>query len=450
MSGATATGARDGTLDALLGALHPLIGSAKDYDPLLELIGDSRIVLLGEASHGTHEFYRERALITRRLIEEKGFTGIAVEADWPDAYRVNRYVRGAPEDGDAEEALRGFQRFPTWMWRNAEVLDFVGWLRAHNESRDPVDAVGFYGLDLYSLYASVEEVIAYLERIDPPAAARARERYACFEQFGGESQEYGRSVSLGISEPCRRGVTEQLLELHRNSVSYLRRDGLAAEDDQFYAEQNARLIVGAEEYYRTMFSSQTSSWNLRDRHMADTLRRLLGHLERHGDPAKLVVWAHNSHVGDARRTEMSDRGELNLGQLVRSHPPHGTTLVGFTTFEGTVTAASAWDGPAERKRVRPALPESYEALFHRLGEPRFLLPLRGNGAGSGLWEPRLERAIGVIYRPETERQSHYFAAQLPFQFDAVIHIDETRAVEPLERTAGWELAEPPETYPSAL
>jgi erythromycin esterase-like protein len=439
-----------GTRDVLARDAHPLIGSADDYDPLLELIGDGRVVLLGEASHGTHEFYRERALITRRLIEEKGFTGIAVEADWPDAYRVNRYVRGAREDADAEEALRGFQRFPTWMWRNAEVLDFVGWLRAHNETRGPADAVGFYGLDLYSLYASIAEVIAYLERIDPPAAERARERYACFEQFGGESQEYGRSVSLGISEPCRRGVTEQLLELHRDSVSYLRRDGLAAEDDQFHAEQNARLIASAEEYYRTMFSSGISSWNLRDRHMADTLRRLLLHLERHGERAKLVVWAHNSHIGDARRTEMCDRGELNLGQLVRSHPPDGATLVGFTTFSGTVTAASAWDAPAERKRVRPALPESYEALFHRLEEPRFLLPLRGTKAGLSLWEPRLERAIGVIYRPETERQSHYFAAQLPFQFDAVIHIDETRAVEPLERTAGWELAEPPETYPSAL
>ncbi len=447
---APATGARDGTSDALLRVAHPLVGSADDYDPLLELIGDGCLVLLGEASHGTHEFYRERALITRRLIEEKGFTGVAVEADWPDAYRVNRYVRGAREDRDAEEALRGFQRFPTWMWRNAEVLDFVGWLRAHNEGRDPADAVGFYGLDLYSLYASIEAVVAYLERIDPPAAARARERYACFEQFGGAGHEYGRWASLGISEPCRRGVTDQLLDLHRNSVAYLRRDGLAAEDDQFYAEQNARLITSAEEYYRTMFSSHTASWNLRDRHMADTVRRLLAHLERHGERAKLVIWAHNSHIGDARRTEMGERGELNLGQLVRSHPPHGTTLVGFTTFSGTVTAASAWDGPAERKRIRPALPESYEALFHRLGEPRFLLPLRGSEDGLGLWKPRLERAIGVIYRPETERQSHYFAAQIPFQFDAVIHIDETRAVEPLERTSTWESTEPPETYPSSL
>ena len=450
MAGVTATGHREATLDVLAGEVHPLGGLANDYDPLLDLIGDASLVLLGEASHGSHEFYRERALITRRLIEEKGFTGVAVEADWPDAYRVNRYVRGAREDADAEEALRGFQRFPTWMWRNAEVLDFVGWLRAHNDGRDPADAAGFYGLDLYSLYTSVEEVIAYLEKIDPPAAARARERYACFEHFGRESQEYGRAVSLGISEPCRRGVVEQLMELQRNSVGYLRRDGLAAEDDQFYAEQNARLVTSAEEYYRTMFSAHVSSWNLRDTHMADTLRKLLAHHGRHGERSKLVVWAHNSHIGDARRTEMGDRGELNLGQLIRSRPPDGTILVGFTTFEGTVTAASAWDAPAERKRVRPALPASYEALFHQLGESRFLLRLRGTKAGLALWEPRLERAIGVIYRPETERQSHYFSAQIPFQFDAVIHIDETRAVEPLERTAGWDAVEPPETYPSAL
>ncbi len=445
----TTTG-RDATVDALMRAAHALNGSPDDYDPLLELIGDAGLVLLGEASHGTHEFYRERALITRRLIEEKGFTGVAVEADWPDAYRVNRYVRGAPEDADAEESLRGFRRFPTWMWRNAEVLDFVGWLRAHNDSRSPADAVGFYGLDLYSLYTSIEEVIAYLQKIDPPAADRARERYACFEHFGGESQEYGRAVSLGISESCRRGVVEQLLELHRNSVGYLRRDGLAAEDDQFYAEQNARLVADAEQYYRTMFAAHVSSWNLRDTHMADTLDSLLAHLQRRGERAKLVVWEHNSHVGDARQTQMRERGEHNLGQLTRSRHPGAAVLVGFTTFQGTVTAASAWDAPAERKRVRPALPESYERLFHEHEDPRFLLRLTDGGGASALRTPRLERAIGVIYRPETERQSHYFLARIASQFDAVIHLDETRAVEPLERTAGWEFGEPPETYPSGV
>lgn len=428
---------------------QPLSGDADDYDGLLDLIGDASVVLIGEASHGTHEFYRERARITRRLIEERGFGGVAVEADWPDAYRVNRYVHGAPEDADAEEALRGFRRFPTWMWRNAEVLDFVGWLRAHNDRQGTGGAAGFYGLDLYSLYASIAEVIAYLERVDPPAAERARERYACLEHFGGE-QIYGRAVSLGISESCRRGVIAELTELRQSADAYLRRDGIAAEDEQFYAEQNAGLVASAEEYYRSMFGDQASSWNLRDRHMAETLARLRAHLERHGDPARIVVWEHNSHVGDARLTEMGGRGELNVGQLARERWPEEVALVGFTTYSGTVTAASAWDAPAERKRVRPALPESYEALFHETGEPRFLLDLVSGEAAEALRRPRLERAIGVIYRPETERMSHYFSARLAGQFDAVIHIDETRAVEPLERTSGWELGEPPETYPTAL
>ena len=358
-------------------------------------------------------------------------------------------MRGAPEDADAEEALRGFRRFPTWMWRNAEVLDFVGWLRAHNDRQGAGGAAGFYGLDLYSLYASVAEVIAYLERIDPPAAERARERYACFEHFGGE-QLYGRAISLGISESCRRGVIAELTELRQSADAYLRRDGIAAEDEQFYAEQNARLVASAEEYYRSMFGDQASSWNLRDRHMAETLARLRAHLERHGDPARIVVWEHNSHVGDARLTEMGARGELNVGQLARERWPEEVALVGFTTYSGTVTAASAWDAPAERKRVRPALPESYEALFHETGEPRFVVDLVSGRAAEALRRPRLERAIGVIYRPETERMSHYFSARLAGQFDAVIHIDETRAVEPLERTSGWELGEPPETYPTAL
>jgi len=428
---------------------QPLSGAAGDYDELLERVGDASVVLLGEASHGTHEFYRERALITRRLIEEKGFRAVAVEADWPDAYRVNRYLRGSDEDADAEEALRGFRRFPTWMWRNAEVLDFVGWLRDRNERADEADAAGFYGLDLYSLHASIAEVIRYLVRVDPGGAARARERYACFEQFGHE-QAYGRMTSLGITESCRRAVVAQLVELQRRAGSYLRRDGPAAEDAQFYAEQNARLIASAEEYYRSMFADHGTSWNLRDRHMANTLVRLRAHLARHGRPVRVVVWAHNSHIGDARATEMGRRGELNVGQLARERWPGEVALIGFTTYEGTVTAAPTWDAPAERRRVRPALPESYEALFHELDEPRFLLDLTRGAAAESLRGPLLERAIGVVYRPETERVSHYFEADLAAQLDFVVHIDETRAVEPLERTSGWQLGEPPETYPSAL
>jgi erythromycin esterase-like protein len=430
-------------------APRELLGSRGDYDGLLDAIGSSSLVLIGEASHGTHEFYRERARITRRLIEEKGFRAVAVEADWPDAYRVNRYLHGAPDDADAEEALRGFRRFPTWMWRNAEVLDFLGWLRAHNEHRSVAERVSFFGLDVYSLFSSVEAVIAYLERLDPAGAERARERYSCFEQFGGE-QAYGRAAALGVSATCERGVVEQLLELQRNADAYLRRDGVAAEDEQFCAEQNARVVAGAESYYRSMFGAAASSWNLRDRHMAETLEHLRDHLARHGTPAKLVVWEHNSHLGDARMTEMSRRGELNVGQLVRERHRDDAFLVGFTTYAGTVTAASDWGGPAERKRVRPALEGSWEELLHQVPAERFWLDLRAPETVEALGEPRLERAIGVIYRPETELQSHYFSADLPSQFDAVIHIDETRAVEPLERAAGWERGELPETYPTAL
>ena len=438
-------------IQAIRAVATPLFGADRDYDGLLDLVGDARIVLLGEASHGTHDFYRERARITRRLIVERGFDAVAVEADWPDAYRVNRYVHGIGPDADAEEALSGFQRFPTWMWRNAEVLDFVGWLRDHNSHHAPGYRAGFYGLDLYSLFASAESVISYLESVDRVAAAQARERYACFAQFGGESQEYGRAVVLGVSESCRRRAVEQLVDLRRAAGAYLARDGFVAEEEQFCAEQNAQVIANAEEYYRSMFEDPAGSWNLRDRHMADTLDQLLAHLSRRrNEPARVIVWAHNSHVGDARETEMSRRGELNLGQLARQRHRGDVVNVGFTTHSGTVTAASDWGAVAERKQIRPALPGSYEQLFHATGLPRFALSLRDPAVAETLAGPLLERAIGVIYRPQTERQSHYFAARLPQQFDALVHIDETRAVEPLERTPEWELQEPPETYPFAV
>jgi erythromycin esterase-like protein len=439
-------------LEAVRLDARPLDGGESDYDALIELVGDARLVLLGEASHGTHEFYRERARITRRLIEELGFKAVAVEGDWPDADRVSRYVQGDSRDGDAEEALRGFRRFPTWMWRNAEVLDFIGWLRAHNEQLHPShERVGFYGLDLYSLGASMEAVVAYLQDVDPAGASRARRRYECLHPFAQDSSGYGQAVLLGVSEPCRRRVLEQLVELRRHGGDYLRLDGPVAEDRYFLAEQNATVVANAEEYYRTMFGGPAPSWNLRDRHMADTLDQLEVHLARHGDAGKVVVWEHNSHIGDARSTEMAQRGELNLGQLMRERHAHDVVLVGFTTYTGTVTAASEWGGEAERKRVRPALPDSYEALLHATGIPAFMLcPLGTSPSGRALSEPRLQRAIGVIYRPETERASHWFAACASQQFDALVHIDVTRAVEPLERTGTWELGEPPETYPSAL
>lgn len=435
--------------DVVRGAAHPLVGEIDDYDPLLNLIGDASLVLIGEASHGTHEFYRERAQITKRLIKEKGFAAVAVEADWPDAYRVNRYVRGLGSDADAVEALAGFKRFPAWMWRNADVLDFVGWLRTHNDDLAPHAAkVGFYGLDLYSLHSSIAAVLDYLDRIDPDAAQRARARYACFDHFGSDEQAYGYATGLGIAKSCEEEVVSQLVELHRRAAEYARRDGRIAADEYFYASQNARLVLNAERYYRSMFRGRVSSWNLRDRHMVETLESLRQYL---GAQAKIVVWAHNSHLGDARATSMGQEGEWNVGQIVRELHDRDAVLVGLTTHHGTVTAASNWDGPAERKRVRPALVNSYEALFHDVSIPRFFLTLRNMGhATSALNEPLLERAIGVIYRPETERASHYFQARLSPQFDAVLHFDETRAVEPLERTVEWQEGEVPETFPTGI
>ena len=431
---------------------HLLTGGGSDYDPLFARIGKAGFVLLGEASHGTHEFYQERARITRRLIEERGFGAVAVEADWPDAYRVNRYVRGQSDDIDAAEALAGFRRFPTWMWRNSVMVEFVEWLRDHNDSLPRGRAkVGFYGLDLYSLRTSMKAVLRFLEKVDPEAARRARARYACFDHFGEDEQAYGFFAGTGRAGSCEEEAVSQLVELQRRALDYARRDGRLAEDEVFDAEQNARLVRDAEAYYRSMFLEEVSSWNLRDRHMAETLAALVRHLERQGGRAKVAVWAHNSHLGDARATDMGRRGELNLGQLVRERHGQDAVLVGFTTHRGTVTAASDWGSPAERKRVRPALADSYEALFHAARPAPFLLTWRdGDAVATALREPRLERAIGVIYRPETERMSHYFGARLPDQFDAVLHFDETRAVEPLEYTAEWEAGEVPETFPFAV
>ncbi|MGZ5873929.1 MAG: erythromycin esterase family protein [Bradyrhizobium sp.] len=437
---------------ALRDTAYPLAGSARDYDPLIGRIGEARFALLGEASHGTHEFYAERAEITKRLIAEKHFSAVAVEADWPDAYRLNRYVRGTSDDVDAVEALADFRRFPTWMWRNTVVAEFIEWLRAHNDGLPPrAEKVGFYGLDLYSLHASMKAVLQYLEKVDPEAAARARERYSCFDHVGEDAQAYGLMTRLNLSKSCEEEVIGQLLELQRRSADYARRDGRLADDELFYAEQNARLVKNAEAYYRSVFLEEVSSWNLRDRHMAETLDALATHLGRNGSRAKIVVWEHNSHLGDARATEMGQRGELNVGQLTREKYASEAVLVGFTTHHGTVTAASDWGKSAERKRVRPALAGSYEALFHAARRDRFLLVLNDSDVIlQQLGVPRLERAIGVIYRPETERQSHYFRARLAEQFDAILHFDETRAIRPLESTAEWEAGELPDTFPFAV
>jgi erythromycin esterase-like protein len=423
-----------------------------DYDPLLKAIGNARFVLIGEASHGTHEFYKERAEITKRLIAENGFSAVAVEADFPDAYRINRYVRGRDEDQSAVESLDGFKRFPAWMWRNADVLDFVGWLRAYNDGiANDADKVGFYGLDLYSLHASMEAVLAFLQKVDPDGANRARDRYSCFDHFGEDTQSYGYAAAFGIADSCEKEVIDQLTELSRRATELASRDGRVAADEFFMAEQNARLVRNAEQYYRTMYRSDISSWNLRDQHMFETLQSLDRHLGSTEKPAKIVVWEHNSHLGDARATEMSRRGEWNVGQLVRERYDSDAYLIGFTTYNGTVTAAPNWGETPERRCVRNALDGSVEALFHRVDYDRFFVTFgERDDLRSALRAPLLERAIGVIYRPETERQSHYFQTRLSEQFDAVIHIDETRALEPLDLTTEWERGEPAETFPFAV
>jgi erythromycin esterase-like protein len=436
--------------EVLRKGVHRLEGAEDDYDSLMELVGDAHIVLLGEASHGTREFYRERARITKRLIAEKGFIAVAAEADWPDAYRVHRYVTGGSRDHSVLEALGDFRRFPAWMWRNKEVEQFVEWLMTYNDQRLKPQKVGFYGLDLYSLHASMEAVLGYLTQTDPAAAARARMRYACFDHFGEDTQRYGFTAGFGIDPSCEDAVVAQLVDLRLHAEDYLHRDGFVAEDAFFYAEQNARLVTNAERYYRTMFQRRVSSWNLRDQHMAETLHALMTHLRRRIREPKIVLWAHNSHLGDARATEMSEVGEINVGQLIRERYGREAVSIGFTTYGGTVTAASEWNGPIERKKVRRALPDSYEALLHDTAVPNFLLTWEDARLRSVYNHRRLERAIGVIYLPDTERLSHYFYATLPAQFDAILHCDHTHAVEPLEGDQTWIDEEPPETFPTGM
>ncbi len=441
---------RESTTRHEAGVIRAVAHDLDDLAPLVSLAGDAQFVLIGEASHGTEEFYALRAELTKRLIQEKGFRIIALEADWPDTLRAHRYITGPSKDRNATTALGGFTRFPAWMWRNTVMVEFLGWLRARNELVSANDRpVGVFGMDLYSLHASIDAVVSYLEKADPDAADRARRRYACFECFGDDPQQYGYLTTRGRKEPCEDEVVAQLVDLRRRYGNLLRRGGPGAADELFYAEQNARVVAGAEAYYRAMFRGRSDSWNLRDTHMADTLAALVKHFEPNG-PAKVVVWAHNSHLGDARATEMGRHGDLNLGQLARER--FGSVFsLGFSTWSGEVTAASDWGAPAERKRVRPALAGSYEDLFHAVGLPRFWISLRRRGeAATILDEPRLQRAIGVIYRPETERASHYFTADIARQFDVMLHVDRTTALEPLECTPAWTAGELPDTYPHGI
>ena len=425
------------------------ISAAADYNGLIELAGAAQFVPIGEASHGAHDFYAMRAELGRRLIAEKGFRILALEADWPDMLRVHRYVTGRNEPS-AAVALADFRRFPAWMWRNTVMVEFVDWLRGWNFQPDHKnDRAGIFGMDLYSLHASMESVLGYLDKADPEAPRRARHRYSCFDHFGEDPQAYGYATTRGHSESCETEVVAQLVELRRKYGEFMSHDGQIAKDELFYAQQNARLVANAEGYYRSMFRGREESWNLRDKHMTETLAALVGHYD--GGHSKVIVWAHNSHLGDARATNMSALGECNVGQLTRERFGDRVFGIGFSTYPGTVTAARDWSDPTECRRVRPGLPGSYEEFFHATEVPRFWLPLREtNAATKLLGKRRLQRAIGVIYRPETERQSHYYEACLPEQFDALIHLDQTRALEPLERNSEWERGELPETYPEGL
>ncbi|KZM74703.1 erythromycin esterase family protein [Nocardia terpenica] len=414
---------------------------------LADLVGDARWVLLGASTHGTHEFYTARAAITRWLITERGFDGVALEADWPDAHRVHRYVRGLGDDLSATQALGGFERFPTWLWRNTVIRDLAYRLRLHNQHQreNGERQAGFYGLDLYSMHRSMHQVIQYLERADHAAAERAIRRYAAFDRTGADDgRAYGFAAALGLSECCRDEVVGELIDLQRNAAPTAAHNGEAP----FDALRNAWTARSAEAYYRAMFADRVSAWNLRDRHMADTLDALAAHL---GPDSRLVVWAHNAHIGDASASEQVTDGQLSLGQLIRERHGKQCRTIGFSTGHGTVTAATAWGGEPERMPLRPAVASSAEQLLHDTGIPAFLLRFdRPTAAAELLRTPRLERTVGVVYTPATERHSHYLHTRLADRYDAVVYLDRTTALDPLDPARSRRVTATPETFPTGL
>lgn len=456
------------------------------FDKLMEAIGSARIVMIGEASHGTSDFYRERIYLTQRLVTEKGFTAVCAEADYPDSMIINRYIKNiAPQDvKPPTDALKGFKRFPLWMWRNAEMFQYIDWCRRYNDRLEAggkgyYDKVSFYGLDLYSLHTSCEAVIEYLKKVDPKAAQKARERYGVFERFGKDTMSYAFAARYGLVESAEKEVVAVLTDLCRKRGEYLLeqlKDTGPNEEYQFAAESNSLVVKDAEEYYRLMLFEDVKSWNLRDSHMVRTLNQILDHLTkcRNGRPAKAVIWAHNSHLGDARNTDMgTSRGELNVGQLVREQFSDSSFNVGFTTYTGTVTAAHEWNTPPEIIKIIPGRKDSYEGVFHKISEDlklrNFLIIFNKISSLSNpekskkeiiskyltekFSEPLLERAIGVIYKPNTERWSHYFTANLSKQFDAVIHLDVTRAIIPIDKFQAYKSEEDeniPDMYPFAV
>ncbi len=418
---------------------------ADDLDPLIERIGDARFVLLGEASHGTSEFYTWRAELSKRLFEEKNFSFIAVEGDWPDCYRVNRYVKHLPDAGhNAHEVLHAFERWPTWMWANREVVELTEWMRDFNRGRASEAQAGFFGLDVYSLWDSMRAVNAYLERIDPRLAAQARRAYNCFEPYAEDVQEYARATAI-VPTSCEDEAVSVLRDLRANAPQY-REDG---REGYFNAEQNALVAKNAELYYRTMVRGGPDSWNVRDNHMVETLERLMQH---HGPNARAIVWEHNTHIGDARFTDMARAGMVNVGQLVRqAHGREGVMLAGFASHRGTVIAAEEWGAPMQRMRVPIARPASFESAMHDGvgGDALLLFDGRDNGGVHGLDEPMGHRAIGVVYDPNHERWGNYVPTIVPRRYDAILYIDESRAVDPLHMPVLVD-GEVPETYPSGV
>jgi erythromycin esterase len=431
-------------LVAAVRSLGQPLNAPPDLDTLIERVGEARLVLLGEASHGTHEYYVWRGSITRRLIEEKGFSFVAVEGDWPDCYRVNRFVKGFRDvEQSAREVLHAFDRWPTWMWANEEVVEFIERLRIYNAGLPEAERVGFYGLDVYSLWNSLYQVLAYLRRHDPAALPAARRAFQCFEPFGEDVQRYAQATRW-IDASCEQEVVSMLAELSRADKPYPP-DGREA---HFNAEQNALVTKNAESYYRTMVEGGPESWNVRDRHMVETLERLIRY---HGPQSKAIVWEHNSHIGDARFTDMADDGMVNVGQLVRqAHSLQDVALVGFGSYQGSVIAGEEWEAPMERMQVPPARPGSWEEVFHRAVAADRMLLFDNVRANEDFLEERGHRAIGVVYHPEYEQFGNYVPTVLPLRYDAFLYFDESHALAPLHDVRERADHEVPETFPSGV
>jgi len=412
----------------------PLCGS-RDLDPLMERIGEARFVLLGEASHGTHEYYAWRSRISKRLIEEKGFSFIAVEGDWPDCYRINRFIKDYPNAGSHSAAvLRNFRRWPTWMWANWEIASLTDWLRGYNEGWSPEKKIGFYGLDVYSLWESLESLLDYLRKEDPDAAHLVREAIQCFEPYGEEVHGY----SNALAEPCRSEVKSLLREIRRKAAGYDH-----DREAPLNTEINAMVAVNAERYYEQMTSFGPESWNIRDTHMVDTLNRLM---HFHGPAAKAIVWEHNTHIGDARYTNMKNNGMVNVGQLVREqNPEKDVVLVGFGSYQGTVIAGEDWGDEMKEMPVPPARPGSVEETLHREKPENQLLIFDPSDLENPFGDVKPHRAIGVVYHPERERFGNYVPTVLNARYDAFLFLDQTRALFPLHlHPDGHQM---PETYP---